>query len=162
MFQGYNRVIRHFYTLQSDHPNKSSSHLTPHIVQYYWLYFQCLLYISVTIFSTGNLYFLIPFTFFTQPPTQPIRQPSIGSLYLWVCFCFAYSSFSLKFMLLAAHKWKPLSPADYEYTQEESPWYVLWMWVAIFVAPRYFTPKLIKWSWNGCRQCIHKAEFDLQ
>lgn len=48
--------------LQSDHPDKLSIHLAPRIVIIIVLTIFPMLYILITIFRTGDLYFLIPFT----------------------------------------------------------------------------------------------------
>ena len=42
----------------------------------------------IIYFITGSLCLLILFTYFTHPPPYPLWQPSVCSLYLWVCFCF--------------------------------------------------------------------------
>lgn len=110
----YNIVIRHLYTLQSDLPDNSSTHLTPYIVItisltiFPALYF----YIPMTVFITGNLY-LISSILLPIPPTpshldavdyklgqrwgfyvsvSPQRQAECPA---WVPACY-FESFSLK------------------------------------------------------------------
>ena len=39
-------------------------------------------------FATGSLYLLTSLTYFSPPNSPPFRQPSVCSLYLWLCFCF--------------------------------------------------------------------------
>ena len=69
IFQVYKPVVRHLYNLWSDHPDKSSTHLTPHIIIAILLtIFSMLYFISPWIFCNYWFVYLNPFTFFTQPP----------------------------------------------------------------------------------------------
>lgn len=56
-------MIRHFYTLWSDHSNKSSTYLAPNIVIAILLAIFPTLYVPVTVFIIGNLHFLISLIF---------------------------------------------------------------------------------------------------
>ena len=81
-------VIRHLHNLWSDHPNESSTRLTPHVV----------ITMLPTIFPRWcfaprwlvyNYQFVLlnPITVFTHLPNPSLTwQPSKCSLYLWVCF----------------------------------------------------------------------------
>ena len=71
-----------------DHPSKSSAHPTPYIVitKFWQIHPYVVLYIPVAIFITGNVYFIIPLTFFTYLPNPgPIWWPSVCSVNLSVC-----------------------------------------------------------------------------
>uniref|UniRef100_A0A4X1ULZ4 Uncharacterized protein n=1 Tax=Sus scrofa TaxID=9823 RepID=A0A4X1ULZ4_PIG len=39
-------------------------------------------------FITISLFLLVPFAYFSHLPTPPLWQPTVCSLYQWVCFCF--------------------------------------------------------------------------
>ena len=59
MFQVYNIVIRHLYTLQSDQPGRSSNHLSLYKVTTIVTTIFPVHYISLTYFVTGSLYLLM-------------------------------------------------------------------------------------------------------
>ena len=71
----------------------SSSHLSLYKVIIILTIFPMLYITSLWLiyFITESRYFLIPFTLFTiPPPATSLWQPSVCSLYLWVCFCFVF------------------------------------------------------------------------
>ena len=73
-------MIRYLYTLRSNHPCKSVPSDT--IISYYNIidYIPyAVLYIPVTIFTSSNLYFLIPFTFFHPSPNLDLLFPRAAS-----------------------------------------------------------------------------------
>ena len=99
---GTQHMIQYFYTLQNDHHDKSSYHLSWYKVIKILTIFP-MLYISspwLIYFVTGNLYLLISLTDFTHPPHTPpsLWQPPIFplsiSLFLFVhLFCFLDSTY---------------------------------------------------------------------
>lgn len=84
-FSLYSAGIKHLRTLQSDYHDKFSTHLThTWLLQYYYAP-SAVLYIPMTIFVTGNLYFLISFTLFAHSPNQPpLWQLSVSSCSLYL------------------------------------------------------------------------------
>ena len=102
----YSIVVRQLYSLQSDSPNNSSTHLALCIpYHYHWYHdiindiitislttFLILYFTSSWLFCNCQFVYLNPFTFFTQCPNlPPLWQPSVCSLYPWVCFRFVCS-----------------------------------------------------------------------
>ena len=87
----YNIEIRRLYNLKSDHPNKSSTHLTPCIVITVLLtIFPMPYFTSPWLFCNWQFVLLDLFTFFTHPLSPPpICQPS-GT---WVFLFSSYSSY---------------------------------------------------------------------
>ena len=72
-------VIWYLCTLQNDHHNKSSYHLSPHR--------HIALSLTVPYYSPTTRLFCIsnlPHLFHSSP----LWQPPVCSMYLWVCFCF--------------------------------------------------------------------------
>ena len=76
------------HNLLSDHPNKSHTYLTPHIVIRVLLtLFTKLYFTSPWVFCNTKFILLNPLAFSFILPTPPIWQPSKCTLHLWVCFC---------------------------------------------------------------------------
>lgn len=80
----YSTVVRHLYSLQSDLPSKSHTHLTPYTVITVLL----TLFPYCDCFVTANLCFLIPrpLSPILPAPAPPTWQASVCSLCLpWSC-----------------------------------------------------------------------------
>ena len=77
----------------SDHPDKSCTHLTPHVlVTISQTIFPVLYCTSPSLFCNYQSVLFNPFTSFTQSPqATPLWQPPVLSLCLWVCFNFVCS-----------------------------------------------------------------------
>ena len=72
----YNAEIRHLCNLQSDHPGKSCTHLTPNIViTIFFTIFRMLFFTSLWLFCNYQLYFLSPSPF---SPVPLIPLPSVN------------------------------------------------------------------------------------
>ena len=108
----YNPVIRHLYYLQSDHPDNSSTHLTPCIVIKILLTILPVLYVkSPWPFCNHQIVLLSPFTYFSHP-LSPLpsdnhkNSPHIyeSASFLLIClFCFldpTYKCYHVVFVFL--------------------------------------------------------------
>ena len=91
----YNIVIRHLYTLGSDHPGKSSAHLEPHtVITIVLTTFSCCTLHPHDCFYNWQFLHLNAFPFFTHspnlPPTwQPPKMSSVSmSLVLFCLFIY--------------------------------------------------------------------------
>ena len=96
----YNIVSQYFHALWNGHHSKCVYQLSPCKVVTILLtilpamYYICMSYLC----KTGRLYLLIPFTYFSHPPTlPPFWQPS-------VCFCFVL--YVYVFWFFRFYKWK--------------------------------------------------------
>lgn len=78
--QEYNIVIWYLYTLWNDPHGKSSYHLSPKLLQYYWVYSLCCTSHSRDFFITGGLYIFVPCTYYLHPPHP--------SKYIFLRYCF--------------------------------------------------------------------------
>ena len=85
------------YNLQSDHPIKSRTHLTPYVViRILSIIFSMLYFTSPRLFCSTNLYFLIPSPFlpFSPKPPSSCKCQNVPCIYesvsvLLLClFCF--------------------------------------------------------------------------
>ena len=92
------------YNLQSDHPIKSSTHLTPYVViRILSIIFSMLYFTSPRLFCSTNLYFLIPSPFFYPFPPNPLHLANVKmfpvsmSLFLF-CF-FVYFVFQIQSLI---------------------------------------------------------------
>ena len=95
-FQMHRTVIRHYITYKLITPISLAPTWLPTELFHVTYYISYLVqYIPMTIFTTANLYFLISFTFFAQPPT-PSHLPIISllsismSLFLFCLFAFVF------------------------------------------------------------------------
>ena len=87
---GIHIVIWYFYTFQNDHHDKSSYHLSPYKdFTKFWTTLPTLYisYLWFIYFVTESLHLLISLTYFSSSPSILLCQPSVCSLYLWLCFC---------------------------------------------------------------------------
>ena len=93
-FQVYNIMTRHLYNLWSDHLDKSSSHLIPHISITILLTILPMLYSIFPCLLLQLAFCMSQFLFLPHSSLQlPSHLTTISSLYQWVCFCFVCSLF---------------------------------------------------------------------
>ena len=113
----YNLVIRHLYTLQIDHHNKSNNHMSAQqVITVLLTIFSMLCITSLwpLYFITKGLYLLIPFTYFIQHPTSLFSGDHQFVLCIYVCFCFVL--FVNLFCFL-----------DFTYKLDQMVWFSVWL-----------------------------------